>query len=202
VTDAAGGGAGELRLEVVAGNATGFTIMVDERLVIGRRSDEPGKLADDPELSRHHAEIVRVANGQFTIKDLSSTNGTFVNGTQLKAPVLLALDDEIEVGETKLVVRSVPAEALAPPPGPPPAVDVRAPTVTVDVPPAMVEPAEVPEPSLPVEEPPREPEPKPLLVRLTVDFEAEAAQLAVESGDEPIRLELADGQWRVADGGA
>src|SRR5262249_38684380 len=134
VTDGAAGGAGELRLEAVAGNATGFTIVVDERLVIGRQSEGAGTLADDPELSGHHAEIIRVANGQFTIKDLSSTNGTFVNGTQLTAPVLLALDDEIEVGGTKLVVRSVPAEP--PPPAPPPAVDVRAPTVRVDVPPA------------------------------------------------------------------
>jgi pSer/pThr/pTyr-binding forkhead associated (FHA) protein len=176
VTDAAG----ELRLEAVAGNAAGFTILVEDRLVIGRQSEGPGNLADDPELSRHHAEIVRVANGQFTITDLSSTNGTFVNGTELKAPVLLALDDEIEVGGTKLVVRSVPAS---------PAVDVRAPTVAVELPPQEI----------PVEP---EPEPEPLLVRLTVDFEAEAAQLAVESGGEPIRLELADGQWRVADGGA
>jgi pSer/pThr/pTyr-binding forkhead associated (FHA) protein len=194
-------GAGELRLEVVAGNATGFTIAVDERLVIGRQSEGPGKLADDPELSRHHAEIARVANGQFTIKDLSSTNGTFVNGTKLKAPVLLALDDEIQVGETRLVVRSVPAEAH--PPARSPAVDVRAPTVTHGVPPALGEPAEEapePEPSVPVDEPPHEPEPKPLVVRLSVDFEAEAARLAAESGGEPVLLELADGQWRVADG--
>jgi hypothetical protein len=41
-----------------------------------------------------------------------------------------------------------------------------------------------------------------VIVRLTVDFDAEAAKLAVESGGEPVRLELADGQWRVADGGA
>jgi predicted component of type VI protein secretion system len=194
VTDAAGGAAGELRLEAVSGNAAGFTIVVDERLVIGRQSEGPGNLADDPELSRHHAEIARHADGQFTIKDLSSTNGTFVNGTQLEAPVLLALDDEIEVGGTKLVVRSVPAVAAAPPP----VVDVRAQTVTVDVPPAMGEPAC--EPSVPVEAP--EPEPPPVLVRLTVDFEAEAAQLDVESGGAPIRLELDDGQWRVATGDA
>jgi pSer/pThr/pTyr-binding forkhead associated (FHA) protein len=192
MTGAAGGGAGELRLDAVAGNATGFTIIVDERLVIGRQSEGPGKLADDPELSRHHAEIVRVGAGQFTIKDLSSTNGTFVNGTQLTAPVLLAVDDEIEVGGSKLVVRSGPA------PAPPPDVDVRAPTVTVDVPSVMREPPR--EPSVPVEAP--EPEPAPVLVRLTVDFEAEAAQLAVESGGEPIRLELDDGQWRVATGDA
>ena len=175
------GAAGELRLEATAGNAAGFTIVVDERLVIGRQSEGPGKLADDPELSRHHAEIERTANGQFTIKDLSSTNGTFVNGTKLEVPVPLAVADEIEVGGTKLVVRSVPAVEPAGAQGP--GVDVRAETVIVDGPPVTAAP-----------------EPEPLSVRLTVDFEAEAARLAVESGGEPIRLELADGQWRVAGG--
>jgi pSer/pThr/pTyr-binding forkhead associated (FHA) protein len=190
VNDAAGGGAGELRLEAVAGNAAGFTIVVDERLVIGRQSEGVGKLADDPELSRHHAEIARHPSGQFTIKDLASTNGTFVNGIQVDAPVVLVLGDEIEVGGTKLFVRSLPAPAPAS--VEPPVVDVRAPTVIVGAQSATREPVE--------QEP--EPDPRPLLVHLTVDFESEAAQLTVESGDQPIRLELADGQWRVADGGA
>jgi predicted component of type VI protein secretion system len=182
------GEAGDLRLEVVAGNATGFTIVVDDRLVIGRQSEGPGKLADDPELSRHHAEIERQPTGEFTIKDLASTNGTFVNGAPVDAPFALAVGDEVEVGATRLVVRSVPAAAAAPPPD----VDVRAHTVLVDGPPAAPEP----------EPPPPPPPAPPVLVRLTVDFDAEAAELAAESEGEPVHLELADGRWRVADGGA
>jgi hypothetical protein len=42
----------------------------------------------------------------------------------------------------------------------------------------------------------------PVLVRLAVDFETEAARLAVESAGEPIRLQLDDGQWRVVTGDA
>jgi hypothetical protein len=84
-------------------------------------------------------------------------------------------------------VRVAPA---APPVVPPaPGVDVRAPTVTVDVPPAMREPAAPVPPPAP-----------PLRVHLTVDFDDEAAQLAVEGTGKPIRLALAGGQWRVADG--
>jgi pSer/pThr/pTyr-binding forkhead associated (FHA) protein len=126
----------ELRLEATAGNAAGVTLLVEERLVIGRQSEGPGKLADDPELSRHHAEITRTPAGEFTIEDLSSTNGTFVNGRRIAAPVMLAVGDAIEVGGTTLVVRAAPvgAAAAAPAPG---GVDVRAATVTVDVPPAM-----------------------------------------------------------------
>src|SRR5205807_2675050 len=54
----------ELRLEVQAGRARGFSLVVDERLVIGRNSEGPGGLADDPDLSRHHAEIVRAPSGE------------------------------------------------------------------------------------------------------------------------------------------
>ncbi len=230
MTEAAGEAAGEeLRLEAVEGRAAGFMLVVDERLVFGRQSEGPGKLADDPELSRHHAEIELTPNGQFTLKDLSSTNGTFLNGTRLKAAVILSVGDQIEVGGTKLVVRSAPA---ATPPGqapqaPVPDVDVRAATVTVDVPPAMREatPPEPPEPPVPPAadaapgdgperapetapetEPDTKPQPvasePPLLVSLTVDFEHEAAELAVQGSGEPIRLALDHGQWRIADGGA
>ena len=121
---------GNLRLEAVAGNATGFSFEVEDRLVIGRSSEGPGRLADDPELSRHHAEIVRAPGGEFTIKDLSSTNGSFVNGGRLTATAVLAVGDEIEVGGTRLAVRSAPVIA-------PPAtadVDVRAATVIGDAP--------------------------------------------------------------------
>ncbi len=83
-----------LRLEVAVGRARGFSFVVDERLVIGRDSDGPGRLADDPELSRHHAEIVRGPSGEFTIKDLSSTNGTFVNGSRLNTPVVLTVGEQ------------------------------------------------------------------------------------------------------------
>jgi FHA domain len=190
----------ELRLEAIAGKATGFTFVVDDRLVIGRNSKGPGRLADDPELSRHHSEIARASNGEFTIKDLSSTNGTFVNGTRLTAPAVLCVGDEIEVGGTKLTVRSAPV--VAPPA--PADVDVRAPTVTVDVAPAMPAEQAKPEPKgQPYTEPQPEPQTRPvardqpLLVRLTIDFEQEAAQLSVQGKGEPIRLELDHGQWHL-----
>jgi pSer/pThr/pTyr-binding forkhead associated (FHA) protein len=198
VTNAAGGGSansGELRLEVMAGRATGFSFVVDDRLVIGRNSEGAGRLADDPELSRHHAEIARAPSGEFTVEDLSSTNGTFVNGTRLKTAAILCVGDEIEVGETKLVVRSAPVIA-APAPAD---VDVRAATVIGDVSPAMRQSAEQAKPDT-------RPQPvasgQPLLLRLTVDFEQEAAQLSVHGSGEPIRLVLDHGQWRLGNGGS
>ena len=170
---------GELRLEVTEGKATGFSFAVDERLVIGRNSEGPGKLADDPELSRHHAEIARTPSGDFTIRDLSSTNGTHLNGARLSDPAVLAVGDEIEVGGTKLSVRSVPVPE--PPPGPATAsVDVRAETITGRAAPTAGAPVEL---------------------RLTVDFAHESAALEVDGTGEPIRLVLDHGKWRVGSDG-
>lgn len=181
--------AAELRLGIAAGKARGFSFVVGERLVIGRDSEGPGRLADDPELSRHHAEIVRAPSGEFTIKDLSSTNGTFVNGSRLNAPVVLTVGDEIEVGTTKLVVESAPVAAPARP-----EVDARAATVIGGIPATMRDPAE--EAGVQTE-----PEPSvggmPLTVRFTVDFEHATARLSVHETAEPIQLVLEHGRWRV-----
>ncbi len=146
-------GAG-LKLEATAGNAAGTAIRVQERLVFGRQTEGPGQLANDPELSRHHAEITRRAAGEYVLEDLSSTNGTYVNGTRLTEPVVLSLDDTIELGTTKLVVRALPAPAA-------PAVDVRAATAVTDVPAAIRAPAPAPPPSPPPAPTPPTPPPAP-----------------------------------------
>ena len=48
---------------------------------IGRDSSNQLQLRDS-EVSRHHAEI-RLADGDVTVHDLGSSNGTFVNGCLL-----------------------------------------------------------------------------------------------------------------------
>jgi pSer/pThr/pTyr-binding forkhead associated (FHA) protein len=196
---------GELRLEAVAGKARGFSVVVDDRLVIGRNSEGAGRLADDPEISRHHAEIARVPTGEFTIMDLASTNGTYVNGARLTDATVLRSGDEIEVGGTKLMVRSAPVATKRAD------VDVRAATVTVDVPPPMRRPAgeaspgawppPVAEPA-PVAEPLPETRAQPLQIMLSVDFSRETVELSVQGGVEPVRLDFERGQWRMAEPGA
>lgn len=180
----------ELRLEVAAGRARGFTVVVDERLVIGRSSEGPGRLADDPEVSRHHAEIVRAPSGEFTIKDLSSTHGTFVNGTRLNTPAVLTVGDEIEVGASKLVVRSAPVAAAPARPE----VDVRVATMVGGVLETIRQPAEKTQVRTEPESSTRGPL---VTVRLTVDFKQATAQLSVDGTGEPIQLALGHGGWRV-----
>lgn len=50
-----------------------------DRITIGRRPDNTVEIPD-PTLSAHHAELVR-DRGRYRLKDLGSTNGTFVEGS-------------------------------------------------------------------------------------------------------------------------
>lgn len=107
----------ELRLRVTDGNAGGTQIDVAEALVIGRRAEEPGRLAGDPEISALHAEITLDADGYF-IEDLGSRHGTLVNGETVTTRRLLEVGDRIEVGASTLVVEAITGVAVAPEPAP------------------------------------------------------------------------------------
>jgi len=59
---------------------------------------------DLPGVSRHHAAIV-VSQGEATISDLGSKNGTFLRGERLTAPARLRDGDEIRVGAVRMVFK-------------------------------------------------------------------------------------------------
>lgn len=67
-----------------------------EALILGR---DP--LADivvgNPDVSRRHARMVRTEKG-YQLEDLGSSNGTFVNGNPISAPVVLKNGDEVRLG--------------------------------------------------------------------------------------------------------
>ena len=72
---------------------------IGDRALIGR-SPECDVFLDDVTVSRRHAELVREAN-VFTIRDLGSLNGTFVNRRRIKSTVLED-DDEVQVGKYRM----------------------------------------------------------------------------------------------------
>lgn len=88
--------AGRPRLEV---DGRGY-VLAEAVTVLGRGSDADVVL-DDPGVSRRHAEI-RVAPGGARVSDLSSTNGTFVDGERVSS-VDLYDGAVITVGRSKLV---------------------------------------------------------------------------------------------------
>jgi DNA-binding winged helix-turn-helix (wHTH) protein len=71
--------------------------------VIGR---EPGIAIqiDSPGISRHHARIL-VTDGDATIEDLGSKNGTQVNSIRITQPARLSDGDQIGLGTIKLTFR-------------------------------------------------------------------------------------------------
>ncbi len=70
---------------------------------------------NDPEVSRHHCRLTRTPTG-FTLEDLGSTNGTFVNGQRLTAARPLMNGDMIGLGETVTLVHE--GSMVQPPAGP------------------------------------------------------------------------------------
>jgi hypothetical protein len=70
-----------------------------ERLTIGRRPLNDIQI-DNLAISGEHATIVTILNDSF-LEDLNSTNGTLVNGQQIKKHVLKN-NDVIELGKYKL----------------------------------------------------------------------------------------------------
>jgi pSer/pThr/pTyr-binding forkhead associated (FHA) protein len=69
------------------------------RTLIGR-SPECAIFLDDVTVSRRHAELVREGD-VFTIRDLGSLNGTYVNRRRIESQAL-ADDDEVQIGKYRL----------------------------------------------------------------------------------------------------
>jgi len=89
------------RLTCVAGEDKGQSWLVDGDLVrIGSRSGNNIALSDTT-VSRRHAEVLRVPEGVL-LRDLASTNGTFVGPVKVRE-VYLSPDTRFRVGQTELV---------------------------------------------------------------------------------------------------
>jgi pSer/pThr/pTyr-binding forkhead associated (FHA) protein len=67
---------------------------------VGREMGCDIVLGADPTVSRLHARIAREGVG-FVLYDNGSSNGTFVNGQRVRAPVPLAPGDAVQFGATR-----------------------------------------------------------------------------------------------------
>ena len=77
--------------------------------VLGRGRDATIRLHEKG-VSRHHARIT-VQNGEATIEDLRSKNGTYLRGERIASPRQLADGDEIRLGSLLLTLRITPPTA-------------------------------------------------------------------------------------------
>lgn len=80
------------------------TVSLDgDRIVFGR-AGSVDQLLEDDYVSDEHAELVRT-DGQWRVRDLGSTNGTYLNGQKVIAPTAIAAGDQLQLGKTRLEVR-------------------------------------------------------------------------------------------------
>jgi len=91
-------------LEVWAGPTPDSVPLDTARVTLGRASTNHLTMAD-PKASRLHAILERVGSA-WCVRDLSSRNGTFVNGERISSEQPLTNGDEIRIGDTRLVFRS------------------------------------------------------------------------------------------------
>ena len=91
----------EPRLEVVAamGHDPGTVFELSGGATMGR-SDSADILVDDPFASSAHARVFQ--RGEFMyIEDMGSTNGTYLNGRQLRTAERLKMADTIRIGDSE-----------------------------------------------------------------------------------------------------
>ncbi len=64
----------------------------------------------DTEVSRHHARLERLEAGGFRLRDLGSSNGSFVNSKQITEAILNS-GDRVQLGRTLLIYRDASTKA-------------------------------------------------------------------------------------------
>lgn len=87
----------EAHLVVIAGASVGRAFSLVEGATVGRSDCTIHVDGDD--VSRVHAEF-RELEGGWSVRDLGSMNGTFVNGVAVTKPHVLLEGDKIEIGTT------------------------------------------------------------------------------------------------------
>ncbi|MEU6678195.1 FHA domain-containing protein [Streptomyces sp. NPDC046925] len=92
-----------VQLHVVAGpDAGGVHLLHGGQIRVGRSADADVPL-DDPDVSRLHCAVTLAPDGQVTVTDLGSTNGTTVDGRDITdRPVRLTPGSLLRLGESAL----------------------------------------------------------------------------------------------------
>lgn len=95
---------GHALLMVQRGPGAGSRFLLDLDLVTAGRHPESEIFLDDVTVSRRHAEFHRSGH-EFTVRDVGSLNGTYVNRDRIDQ-VALNDGDEVQIGKYRLVFYS------------------------------------------------------------------------------------------------
>jgi pSer/pThr/pTyr-binding forkhead associated (FHA) protein len=89
-------------LVITRGSNMGARYMLGENVTRAGRHPESDIFLDDITVSRRHVEITHVDGRTFTIRDVGSLNGTYVNRERIDEANLQP-GDEVQIGKFKLV---------------------------------------------------------------------------------------------------
>lgn len=123
----------DFQLVVLRGRSATTALKLGDGVTTAGRHDDCQLRIKSSEVSRRHCQFFE-KNGLLLVKDLGSSNGTFLNGKKIEGQRVLEPGDELSVGPVKLRVEKIgqPANAKvapvisAPRPG-----DTAVPTPTV-----------------------------------------------------------------------
>ncbi|MGW2821378.1 FHA domain-containing protein [Streptomyces sp. NPDC001443] len=93
---------GSALLVVRRGPNSGSRFLLDGELTTAGRHPQSDIFLDDVTVSRRHVEFRRGQDGTFTVADVGSLNGTYVNRERIDE-VPLANGDEVQIGKYRLV---------------------------------------------------------------------------------------------------
>jgi pSer/pThr/pTyr-binding forkhead associated (FHA) protein len=89
------------RLVLLSEGLTGRTFeLKSETTTVGRVSDNAFEIPESS-VSSHHAEIV-LRGGDILVRDLNSTNGTFINGDQITGETILKPGQILRLGTIEM----------------------------------------------------------------------------------------------------
>jgi pSer/pThr/pTyr-binding forkhead associated (FHA) protein len=94
-----------MELYVLDGPDVGRSFSLTAQSVIGRDPTATVHLTDE-EVSRRHA-IITLGEGETTIEDLGSVNGTHTDAGRVEGEAALRAGDRIRVGQTLLELREL-----------------------------------------------------------------------------------------------
>jgi hypothetical protein len=79
-----------------------LTLPTHKRTIVGR-SRSSGCVLADPTVSRAHA-VIGYADGAWSLRDLGSTNGTYVNGRRITGETEVRPGDEVAFGAVRFLL--------------------------------------------------------------------------------------------------
>jgi len=99
-------------IEVGSGAGAQLFPLSGQRVTIGRLDENDLVFSQDVTVSRRHAVLERFNNG-WRIRDLGSSNGTFVNGIKATTPMQVNPGDRVLIGSASFTMLEIaPPEGL------------------------------------------------------------------------------------------